>query len=70
MRHTLRVQIVADRHRVRSVGNVGRREGSLQLRLRPEVCHALLRVLVLQASELGLNVGMFLAIIRLKCQRM
>lgn len=70
MRHTLRVQEVGDGHRVRSVCNVGRLQGSRHLRLRLEVGHALVGVLLLQASELGLNVGMFLAIIRQTCQRM
>lgn len=66
MRHTLGVQEVAHGHWVRSVGDVRRLERSLQLRmgLGLEVGHVLLRVLVLQASDLGLNVGVFLAMIR------
>jgi hypothetical protein len=64
MRHTLGVQEVADRHWVRSVGNVRRLQRGLHLRLGLEARHVLLRVLVLQASDLRLNVGMFLSIIR------
>lgn len=64
MRRTLRVQEVAHGHWVGSVGNVGRLERSLHLRVRLEVGHVLLRVLVLQASDLSLDVGVFLAIIR------
>lgn len=64
MQHTLRVQEVAHGHWVSSVGDVRRLERSLHVRMGLEVGHVLLRVLVLEASDLGLNVGVFLAIIR------
>ncbi len=55
-----------------AVGDVGRLERGLHVRLGLEARHVLLRVLLLQASHLGLDVGKFLVVVRLRscaCER-
>lgn len=62
----MRVQEVADGHGVGAIGDVGRLERSLHVRLGLEAGHVLLGVLLLEASHLGLDVGKFLFMVRLR----
>jgi hypothetical protein len=50
---------------VGAVGDVGRLERGSHVRLGVDAGHVLLRVLVLEASHLGLDVGIFLRVVRL-----
>jgi hypothetical protein len=51
---------------VGAVGDVGRLQRGLHVRLGLEASHVLLRVLLLQAGYLGLDVGKFLVMVRLR----
>jgi hypothetical protein len=63
-RLTLGVQEVADGHGVGAVDDVGCLERGRHVRLGVHAGHALLGVLLLEASHLGLDVGILLVAVR------